>query len=344
LLGEEKAMIYGQVELHNIEEVIKVPDREGVLLQRVPEIVQKKLRQGTQQQYKKPAGSEIRFVSDSEPVKITLASYGGQSKACLYFGGFQGPEYFITEEPITVEIATPEMLSRYIDISGESNYFSPRVKRLILYGNEVHLIRVEGANIRPPKKEEVPGYRYLAYGTSITQGINASLPTLSFVQQAAWRLKADAINLGASGNAFCEEDLADYITGRQDWDFATLCISVNMLNQGVSGEEFYNKASYMINTIAENNPSKPVVCISLFPYHMDKNLKHPDKFPVSTTEEYRNIVKTIVEKADLPNLYYVDGRDLLKDFSGLSADLLHPGNLGMIQIGENLAKFIGSIL
>lgn len=333
-------MIYQQVELHNVEELVKVQDREGVLLQRVPEALNSQLRQGTQKQYRRAAGTEIRFVSDSEPVKITLASYDGQSKASLYFGGFQGPEYVITEEPTTIEITTPALLSKYIETTEESYSFSAKVKRLILSGNEVHLIGIEGSNIRPPREGEVPSLRYLAYGTSITQGINASLPTLSFAGQTAWRLGADAVNLGSSGNAFCEKELADYIAERKDWDFATICISVNMLNQGVTGEEFYSKASYMINKIARNNPDKPITCIGLFPYHEDKGIKHPEKFLASTTEEYRGIVKTIVEEAGHPNLYYIDGRNLLKDFCGLSADLLHPGNLGMIQIGENLAAFI----
>lgn len=46
----------------------------------------------------------------------------------------------------------------------------------------------------------------------------------------------------------------------------------------------------------------------------------------------------------MPNLYYIDGRELLKNLEGLSDDLLHPGDAGMIEIGENLAAFIKPLL
>jgi len=338
-------MIYKNVELLNFEEVKTVEGRAGVLLQRMPEKVRLQLRPESQSVYKKAACGEIRFVSDFKPVKITLASYEGNSKVMLFFGDLQAEEYVITKEPITIniEIPNPKFISRK-DFDDSLYPFSVKVIRLIISGNEIHLIDIEGETIRPPKANEVPKLKYLAYGTSVTQGINATSPDLTYVKQVAWRLGTDVINLGAIGSAYCEKEIADYIACRKDWDFASFCISANMLNQGVSAEDFFRAAQYFICTVAESNRAKPIICISLFTTFSDLGYIWPDRKPKSTANEYRNILKRIVDNSKLNNLYYVDGTQLLKGHHGLCQDLLHPSNNGMIEIGENLSKFIKPLL
>ena len=338
-------MIYKNVEILNFEDVKTVEGRAGVLLQRIPEKVRLKLRPESQSVYKKAACGEIRFVSDFKPVKITLASYEGDSKVMLYFGDFQAGEYIITKEPIqiNIEIPSPNFISRK-DFDDSSYPFSVTVFRLVISGNEIHLIDIEGETIRPPKANEVPKLKYLAYGTSITQGINATSPDLTFVKQVAWRLGTDVINLGANGSAYCEKEIADYIAARKDWDFASFCVSANMLNQGVSAEDFFRVAEYFICSVAKSNPTKPIICISLFTTFSDLGYIWPDRKPKSTAKEYRNVLKRIVDSSKLSNLYYVDGSRLLKSHHGLCQDILHPSNNGMIEIGENLSNFIKPLL
>jgi hypothetical protein len=334
-------MIYRNVELHNIAEVVSIPGKEGVLLQRVPEAVRLQTREATQAVYRQAACCEIRFVSDWKPVKVTLSSYSGPTRAYLYFGDFATGAYTIGEEPTTLELSvlTPAFLPME-RIGREAVSFAPNVWRLLFHGGEVHFIDMDGESVRPPHKDELPSLRYLAYGTSITQGIAASHPALAYVKQVGWRLRADVINLGASGSAFCEPALADYIADRDDWDIASLCISVNMLNQGVSAANFEECADYLVRTLAGRHPSKPIVCIGLFPSFHDLGLRWPGRNPVSTAEEYRAILKSIVEDSALPNVHYIDGRELLTSMYGHSHDILHPGDHGMIEIGENLAKFM----
>lgn len=338
-------MIYKNIEILNFEEVKTVENRPGVLLQRIPEKVRLQLRPESQRVYRKAACGEIRFVSDFKPVKVTLASYEGDSKVLLYFGDFQAGEYIITKEAIeiNIEMADPKFISRK-DFDDSVYPFSVAVCRLIISGNEIHLIDIDGETIRPPKTNEVPKLKYLAYGTSITQGINATSPDLTYVKQVAWRLGTDVINLGASGSAYCEREIADYIASRTDWDFASFCVSVNMLNQGVTAEDFFHAAEYLIYKVAKSNPTKPIICISLITTFSDLGYVWPDRRPKATSDEYRNVLKRIVDNSKLSNLYYVDGTKLLKSPYGLSQDLLHPSNNGMIEIGENLSGFIKPLL
>jgi lysophospholipase L1-like esterase len=338
-------MIYQNVELHNVDEAVRIPGREGVLLQRIPEEVRAQLREATQQQYVNAACCEIRFVSDWKPVKLKLACYSGEAKAHLYFGDFSAGTYTITEQPSTLVLSlpSPAFVARE-DFNGSGYAFAPQVWRLLFQGGQIHFIDIEGEDIRPPKREELPKLRYLAYGTSITQGVGASHPALTYVKQTGWRLRADVLNLGASGNAYCEQALADYMANRHDWDIASLCISVNMLNQGVSAKEFESKADYLVNTMAKQQPDKPIVCIGILPSFHDLGYKWPERNPVSTADEYRSILKSIADNPALPNVHYVDGRQLMSSLYGHSHDLLHPGDHGMIEIGEHLADFMKNLI
>lgn len=338
-------MIDRQVELHNVAELAAIPGREGVLLQRVPETVRQQVREGAATVYRHAAGCEIRFVSDWKPVKLTLASHSGEAKAYLYYGDFQGPGFTIGPEPTTLELTppSPNFLMR-ADFDGSAYPYHPRVWRLLLQGGEIHLLDIAGESLRPPAPDELPKLRYLAYGTSITQGAAATHANLGYVRQTAWRLRADAINLGASGNAFCEPAIADYIAARDDWDIATICISVNMLNQGVSAAEFADKARYFVRTVAGNAGRRPVACIGLFPFFADLGYVWPDRHPQATPDEYRETLRAIAEDPSLPNVSYIDGRELMTSLRGHAQDLLHPGDYGMIEIAERLAPRLEALL
>ncbi len=337
-------MIYRQVELHNVGQLVEVPGREGLLLQRVPEMVRQHVRERAATVYRHAAGCEIRFVSDWNPVKLTLACHSGETKAYLYYGDFQGPSFAIGPEPTTIELTPPpaDFLQR-ADFDGSLYPYHPDVWRLLFQGGEIYLLDIEGQSLRPPAADELPKLRYLAYGTSITQGASATHPYLSYVMQTAWRLRADAINLGASGNAFCEPAIADYIAARDDWDIATVCISVNMLNQGVTAAEFTDKARHFVRTVA-GNANRPVACIGLFPFFGDLGYCRPDRQPQATPEEYREALRSIAEDPSLPNVSYIDGRELMTSMRGHAHDLLHPGDNGMIEIAEHLAPRLKALL
>jgi hypothetical protein len=65
-------MIYQDVELHNVAEVVERGD--GVRLQRVPEDVRKELNEAARFRVLQPDNCELRFVSDDPEVRVTLSS------------------------------------------------------------------------------------------------------------------------------------------------------------------------------------------------------------------------------------------------------------------------------
>lgn len=335
-------MIYKNVELHNIEEVTQVPGKDGVRLQRVPESVRVHLNEGAQWRMLQPDSAEIRFLADSPTTRITLSSEG-ETKATVFFGLFDGRQRFVIGAvPQTIEITYSENLAQLEHSLWDKMSFSPRVIRLILGGGQrdpLFFHKIEGKNVRPPGLNDVPAIRYLAYGTSITHGFDAEGPHLTYPSQTARLLGADVINLGVGGSAHCEPELADYIAGRKDWDIATLALSVNMI--GFSLEEFSKRISYMVETIAGSNSTRPVACITLYPYFHDFGVKHPGISMVKP-EEYRQALRDVVNASSCPNVHLLEGPELLTNISGLTADLIHPADNGMIEIGHNLAEKLKS--
>jgi hypothetical protein len=337
-------MLHNGVELHNVAEVREIPGLSGVRLQRVPERVRVCL-EAAQQAMLSPACCEIRFVTDDEvTTEVVLSCPEGEAQAVVFYGPFQVGDpysYTIRAEPQTISLTMPDRL-RLLDrprYCGDLA-FSPNARRLVLAGSPVHLHSVEGTGVRPPLPDELPKLRYLAYGTSITHGYRATLPHLCYASQAARGLGADLLNLGVGGSAFCEPELADYIAGRDDWDFATLALSVNMLANGFTTDGFYERTSYMINAVAGANTVRPVGCVTLFPFFGDWGEHDMLASATSTGDAYRAALREAVKACPYPNAHLLEGEDVLTDWSGLTSDLCHPGDNGMIQMGAHLARLM----
>jgi len=335
-------MIYKNVELHNIEDLVSVKERSGLRMQRIPESVRIKLNEKAQIQMCHPTCAEIRFVSD-HPVRIELSCPEGVGDLEVFYGPFQSRErYAIKRDKTAITIARPDQMNMYDQSKLPHLDFEPDVCRLLMSGDCMFLHGIEGKHCRPPNRSELPRLRYLAYGTSITQQGNATGPHLTYVEQAGIRLGADVLNLGTGGSAFCEPEIADYMAGRRDWDFATLDISVNMLKFPL--DFFYQRASYMINTLCRSNPDRPVVCLTLFPYSRefgDTFIGLEDK---GSPDDFRNALHRAVEDCPYENVCLIEGSEVLDNVAGLSPDLLHPGDQGMIFMGENLARKIKPVI
>lgn len=307
-------MVFENMVCHGFEELVKVEGKEGDLLQRIPVAVKETLSERGQQMAIMPAGNEIRFI----PLEDTV--------------------YEIGPDPIAINISIPDRIKKYIACNGAFSYH-PSLVRIILRRGNVHVINVTGKR-RVPNEDELPKKTLLSYGTSITHGAGASMPTIAFAKLTARKLHMDHINLGFGGSAFCEQSIADHIAGRNDWDTLTLCISVNMLNMGYSLDEYHKRAQYMIQRIGEKHPDKQIVCISPLRYYADADHTINQENRLSTGKEYRQALKNIVEKMNSSKIIYAEGLELLDAFGGLTSDLLHPGDYGMISIAENLAKII----
>jgi len=332
---------FPSVSLHNVAE-LAVPDwTDGASqLCRLPSAVGEQLNVMARDRVRDPTGAEIRFVAESDDatVEVTLSASGGGT-AHVFWGPFQATEPVdIGHEPTTHEFSVPERLRQLRADEDETGPFDRRVCRIRFEAwGPVALHDVSGP-ARPPELDELPDRRWLAYGTSITEGAVAD-PHLTYVSQAARGAGVDPLNLGMAGSAYCEPAIADYIAARDDWDLATLSVSVNMANRGFTVEQFRDRVEYLVNTVAGENPDKPVVPMTLFPYHADLVAgDDPER-----AAAFREAVRSVVADSPHDNLHLVAGEGLLST-TGLHTDILHPGDDGMIEIGRALADELTGVL
>jgi hypothetical protein len=327
-------MFWKNIEIHNAAELVDVDG--GVMPVRYPLAMKPFLNESAQNIMFNTAHTELRFVATGDKLpEITLSTTEPrQAYAVIFRGQFcQRNIISLTTKPQVIKFQANENLSKLSSEYTSSMAFSPNVWRVVISEQPIILHDVQGG-CRPPQPDELPRRRYLTYGTSITHGASAMLPHLSYAAQAARRLDADLINLGLGGACHCEKEIADWIAGRDDWDFATLSLSVNMTGK-YTIEEFEDRVSYMVNKVAMSDLSRPVSCITLFPHFRDIGVLR-DGIGPEKTDAMRQVLRDIVAAYPHDNLILLEGPELLDDLSGLTEDLIHPSDYGMTLIAEHL--------
>ncbi|ACV12942.1 hypothetical protein Huta_2781 [Halorhabdus utahensis DSM 12940] len=332
---------YPSVSLHNVAEIEPagwVPD--GDRLCRVPAAYGKEMNEDAAHRVRHATASEVRFVPTEEDAEIEVTLSAVEDTQFRTFWGVFQPwqPTEVGQTPETFTFTIPERL-REIVTTDDTGRFDPAVCRIRFERRTAVAIHDVSGDCRPPKPDELPDQRYLAYGTSITEGAAASALHTDYVTHVARDLGADLLNFGCSGSAYADAAMADYIATRDDWDFATLELSVNMANADFTPAEFHERVEYFVNTIADAHPEKPIACITLFPY-FDDLAESGDQDHATA---FRNAVRDVVADAAHENLHVVEGTDL-NDITGLTADLLHPGDAGMERIGTRLADRLEEIL
>ena len=61
-------------------------------------------------------------------------------------------------------------------------------------------------------------------------------------------------------------------------------------------------------------------------------------------ESFREALRQAVAASPHKNLHLIEGADILTDIGGLTSDLVHPADNGMINMGENLAARLRPII
>jgi len=325
---------YPSVSLHNVSELVPADWAEGGdRLHRLPADVAARLNEMADGRVREPSGSELRFVpeTDDAEIEVTLSAEE-QGRFRVFWGPFQPwKPTDVGPEPETHTLAVPERV-RTLDTDVDAR-FDPRVCRIRFERTPAVAVHDVTGDCRPPAPDELPDTRYLAYGTSITEGAASSATHLNYVSWTARELGWDVLNFGCSGSAYADAPMAEYVADRDDWDVATLALSINMANQDFAVAEFEERARNFVETIAAAHPEKPIACITLFPYYPDV-VADGD---AERAEAYRATLREIVADTDHPDIHVVEGTDLT-DVSGYSADLLHPGDVGMAEIGRSLAE------
>lgn len=230
-----------KIGLHNVAETEILSDG-GLALRRFTKNVRGALSPLGRMVAEDSSGIELRFVSEAPCFRLSLGGTpsplsnnepNGQEVAILR-GSFVHSVHQLEPGKINhINITNLTGSDNFLDFVGNDSRnrgFSPEVWRVLVgrYNNIFYGLETYGHPTRPPAASEVPAIRWLAYGSSITNGASASLHLHSYVYHAARVSKMDVLNLGLSGSCFCEPEIAEYIGARDDYQVLTLEVGVNM--------------------------------------------------------------------------------------------------------------------
>jgi lysophospholipase L1-like esterase len=338
-------MEYRDCLLHGINDI---EDSDGKhILHRFPEILRNSPER-TLNVSQDHAASEIRFIISGK-VRVRLSSRAGpeewrfakKSGVMVYFGDYQYNYYLVPPEGVTIELEPEYSKDSLEKLSAVRRRFSPRLIRLQLYNN-ISFDDISGG-YSLPGGSDIPARKYLAYGTSITQGRLAVLPNLSFPAVLGNLTGYDAYNYGMAGACFLEDQMIDFLCS-DAYDLVSLCLSVNMLNRGYTAETFAVRLKKLLAALRKKNPKTPVFLVSIIIHWRDLGLtvkpfdwnKGENSGGNAGSAEDCRMYRDIAEQAGRdPGIIFVDGTKLLSP-SYLSADLLHPGDYGAIEIAYKL--------
>ena len=282
-------------------------------------------------------GCEIRFVSNKPSVRLYLRSLTGDADLVHLYGNHVVKYETLEAGKIhCLELGQPQLETNRDPAIRTLGGFAPNVYRIVAVGATLayHGVDALGGDLRAPTVEECPPRRWLAYGSSITQ---SSGTFHSYVNAAAQMLEADAINLGMGGSCWIEAAIADFITGRSDWDFATFELGINMAKPGSDNVRFREKVEYLLDRVTSAHPNKPIFLITMFRHGAQHEAEASDwgRDPNEKDAILREVAKNYPTQVTL-----LEGTEIVPDFRGFQTDLVHPEPFAYARMGLKLAEMI----
>ncbi len=306
---------------------------ESGKFRRMPENVAKTVNDGVYGLHTHTAGGRVRFKTDSPYVAIhaKMPSIGkmphfaltGSAGFDLYVGN-ESPKYIETFiPPFDIKDGYESVIFFGLSEMRDITINLPLYSEI----SELYIGVKDGAVISQPEPYNIEN-PIVYYGSSITQGGCASRSGISYESIISRRLNADYINLGFSGSARAEDEIAEYISKLD------MSVFVYDYDHNAPTIEYLNEThERMFKFIRKENPNLPIILLSR------------PKFTLTEDEEIRlGIIKTTYHNAlegGDKNVYLIDGRTLMKmaENEG-TVDNCHPNDLGFM----SMAKAVGDLL
>lgn len=300
---------------------------------RLPADVAKSVSEGVFSLHTHTAGGRVRFVTDSPYVAVSVKLNNAYKMPHFAFTGSVGCDMYSGTRYIGTIVPPVSVTTEYegvmdVPFTDEHEY----TINMPLYSgiDKMYIGIKEGCVLKAAPDYEI-SKPIAYYGSSVTQGGCASRPGNAYQNIISRELDCDFINLGFSGNAKAEDEIANYI--------ASLDMSAFVYDYEYNAptlEHYKNTHERMFKIIRNANPDLPIVMVSRPKYHLTEGAR--DWFEVMMTT-YNNAVA-----AGDKNVYYIDGMTLFAPEMREAAlvDNLHPNDVGFLSmanvIGEKLKE------
>ena len=288
---------------------------------------------------RRPMGARLGFKTDSKKftVKIELETLGVDIGMSIY--SCQSAYVFVGQRQSSRFLGIVNPYSYEQKVLEKTFYKSGEMEDVLVYLPRNEIIKNVWIYIEDEAKIEAPTpYKYskpmLFYGSSITEGGIACNVCNGYNAVISRHLDADYYNLGFSGNAKGEIEMADFIN--------TIDMSVFIYDydhNAPTPEHLEKTHEPFFKRIREMHPTLPVVMMSR-PYAV-----YGDE-----EKRRREIVKKTYENARKngdTNVYFIDGEEPFRNYSDRELcfiDTIHPNDLGYSLMVAHIEPLIKEIL
>ncbi|NML20247.1 hydrolase [Pseudoflavitalea sp. G-6-1-2] len=200
--------------------------------------------------------------------------------------------------------------------------------------NDLQIGVEENAIIKSPAHAAVDTtLRVVVYGSSIVQGASASRPGMAYPAILQRRTGYDVINLGFSGNAKMEKELAEYLATVPADCYVLDCIP------NPSPEEINERSYPFIKLLCGKKPNTPIILVETV---FRENGNWDQKVGQRITRQNEEIRKTYnrLIKEGVKNIYYIETTKLIGNDHEATVDGVHLSDLGFTRIADALLPLI----
>lgn len=275
------------------------------------------------------AGVEIRYLSNSTSFNLSLEIWG-EGFITLFIGDFSIKRIQVSNGLNNICEALHE---RFLNLKPKDyNYPSNLFRIKLETGYKLKKITILDTEAKPYNSQLK---KAVYYGSSFTEGAGSLAIPYSYANISSMLLKVEMLNKGLSGNCLCEKETVDYLNSLNP-DFYILEIGCNMRGY-MDSQEFSKKVDYLLNTLKD----KKVFLISSLEFFVKE-------FSVFTNPPYHDknlaFTKIVKELANKYNIYLIPMTKLMTNFTDVSYDMLHPSQLGHLNIAYNLYNEIRNLI
>lgn len=291
-----------------------------------------------------PSGARLRFRSDTERLVLRVESWHDQlPPSGMSELSRRGVELTINGKFYVIAISEQlglEDIELYRDPGAIGNEFT-------IWLPTYNPIRIHGIGVSPGARVEAPTpYRLrrplVALGSSITQGANASRPSLTWPARVARKLNLDFVNLGATGSTDLSDTIADVV--------AEVDASVYLLKIGITHvfavSDFPGRLNRFADRLRSRRPQTPLLFIGPL-----AGTRHWDAARRNFCDNAGKLNSVLLEQVSKRRLagdaaiHGVNGFDLLGvgELDGL-ADAVHPNDAGHERLAERLTPRVEAAL
>lgn len=306
---------------------------------RIPDFLKPTTRKAVWNLGQNSAGIAVRFRSDSPVISVEWENRFNNSMRHMSPVGIKGLDLycftdgkwrFVNSAQPSDKISQWEIISNMSPIEREYMLYLP------LYDGITSLqIGIDArSHIKHPEQPYPATERPIVfYGSSITQGACASRPGMAATNIIGRMLNIETINLGFSGNAFIDYEVAKMMT---DTD-----ASVYVLDYApnASPEQILDKTEGFVRILREKHPDVPLVFVedplfthSAFDNRMAKEIKDKNAAMNRAFES--------LKKQGLKKIYLVKGESLMPANGESTVDGIHFTDCGFEQYAKILLPLL----